>query len=102
MRTSARLQEVQNISNHLVQLRVAASRLAESREALVQFDAYRQRQKEGEAPEVLVPLTGALYAKVSTTSLINLFLYSLYADEGGENGHFCLGMKFVTQRLLCC
>lgn len=55
--------EVQNISNHLVQLRAAASRLAESREALVQFDAYRQRQKEGETPEVLVPLTGALYAK---------------------------------------
>ncbi|OEH76831.1 prefoldin subunit 5 [Cyclospora cayetanensis] len=55
--------EVQNISNHLVQLRVAAARLEESREALVQFDAYRKRQKEGETPEVLVPLTGALYAK---------------------------------------
>lgn len=56
---------MQNISNHLVQLRVAGSRLAESREALIEYDAYRQRQKEGETPEILVPLTGALYVKVS-------------------------------------
>ncbi|KAL8443080.1 hypothetical protein Emag_006107 [Eimeria magna] len=55
--------EVQNISSHLMQLRVASNRLAESREALIQFDAYRQKQKEGETPEILVPLTGALYAK---------------------------------------
>ncbi|KAL8424981.1 hypothetical protein Efla_004458 [Eimeria flavescens] len=55
--------EVHNISSHLMQLRAASARLAESREALIQFDAYRQKQKEGEAPEILVPLTGALYVK---------------------------------------
>lgn len=57
-------QEVENLSNHLSQLKFAASRVSEAREAVIQLDAYRQRQKEGEAPEVLVPLTGALYVKV--------------------------------------
>ncbi|CDJ38769.1 prefoldin subunit 5, putative [Eimeria tenella] len=55
--------EVENLSNHLSQLKFAASRVSEAREAVIQLDAYRQRQKEGEAPEVLVPLTGALYVK---------------------------------------
>ncbi|CDJ58820.1 prefoldin subunit 5, putative [Eimeria maxima] len=56
--------ELQNISSHLSQLRVAAARLAESREALTQLDSHIQRQKQkGETAEVLVPLTGALYAK---------------------------------------
>lgn len=60
-------QELQNISSHLSQLRVAAARLAESREALTQLDSHIQRQKQkGETAEVLVPLTGALYAKVAS------------------------------------
>lgn len=62
------------------------SRLSESREALIQFDAYRQRQKEGETPEVLVPLTGALYAKVSTILLIPyLFLFSAAGQKRGAS-----------------
>ncbi|CDI79649.1 prefoldin subunit 5, putative [Eimeria acervulina] len=55
--------ELQNLSSHLSQLRVAAARLAESREALTQLDSHMQKRKEGEVTEVLVPLTGALYAK---------------------------------------
>lgn len=58
-------QDVQSAISNVLQLRTAAARLAESREALIELDAYRKRQKEGKSPEVLVPLTSALYAKVS-------------------------------------
>lgn len=57
--------DVQSVLGNVLQLRTAAARLAESREALIELDAYRRRQKEGESPEVLVPLTSALYAKGS-------------------------------------
>ncbi|CDJ36303.1 prefoldin subunit 5, putative [Eimeria mitis] len=54
--------EIQNISNHLSQLRVAAARLAECRDALTQLDSHIEKQK-GEPSEILVPLTSSLYAK---------------------------------------
>ncbi|CDJ46999.1 prefoldin subunit 5, putative [Eimeria brunetti] len=56
--------ELQNLSSHLSQLRVAAARLAESRDALAKLDSHMQKQKKDEAVEVLVPLTGALYGRV--------------------------------------
>ncbi|CDI74688.1 prefoldin subunit 5, putative [Eimeria praecox] len=56
--------ELQNLSTQLSQLRVAAARLAESREALTQLESHMQKKKEGETSEVLVPLTGALYGRL--------------------------------------
>lgn len=72
---------------------MAAARLAESREALTQLDSHMQKRKEGEVTEVLVPLTGALYAKVATYYI--LLAYIRVSAKIMEKWEFIFGEGFL-------
>ncbi|PHJ23367.1 prefoldin subunit [Cystoisospora suis] len=62
--------ELQNLAVHLRNLRVASSRLQESRDAVVKFGLLdntgsdkKGDEDEDDTPEVLVPLTSSVYVK---------------------------------------